>query len=164
MKIEAKFSHVLGWVWRWVFGKDAEASELTLRDYLYRQRSKYANALQSGAVLKSQDISQRKHEERCNHCKGGYIDIKTGKLSNTTDIIGQQMCVIKHQMADGSWYIRCIRCGKTWKPGTPGYTEAVLFPTRNISSGAIQVRFLKTDKHGVTTDDTARYRAAIANS
>ena len=46
--------------------------------------------------------------------------------------------VIKHQFGWGDIWVICLRCGKKWKPGMPGYDEALKFPTTNSASTALQ--------------------------
>ena len=62
---------------------------------------------------------QMKHESRslikqrqCNHKKGG-----DGQMAYVN---GQgnspQYAVLKHRVNNGDFWIRCMRCGKCWKP------------------------------------------------
>jgi len=61
-------------------------------------------------------------------------------------------CVIKHKMPHGRYQIFCQRCGKEWKPGfpllgeieTPGYREALNYPTDNSPSGSSTFIFERT--------------------
>ena len=87
-------------------------------------------------------------QKGCNHRKGG--DGARGVVGGEgTD---PQYAVIKHRMANGDVWVRCLRCGKTWKPPVKSmhkteasynaamerYEVAAAFPTRNHTSSSQQ--------------------------
>lgn len=82
-------------------------SERQLKREQIRQKA-YTN----GATLR--DIANRETQvqRRCNHRKGGdgAAGITLGQGTNP------QHAVIKHTMLTGDLWVRCQRCGKTWKP------------------------------------------------
>lgn len=129
------------------------------------QRSKNnGSTLQQSAA---RDIAIQSH---CNHRKGG--DGLDGFANGQgTD---SQYAIIKHTFGHGDTWIRCLRCGKTWKPPVKSqfyfndrginvavqdgvfnkekyeeaireYKEALNFQTRNVPSGSYQFRFTSTN-------------------
>ena len=91
-------------------------------------------------------------QDSCNHRKGGYANLKTGHISMGTDAGLGGFAVIKHTFAWGDTWVRCLRCGKWWKPPVRArfayeedyidalieYKEALKFPTCNTTSAALQ--------------------------
>jgi len=87
------------------------------------------------------------NQERCNHRKGG--NGAQGLLTGQGD--SSDYAVIKHMMANGDWWIHCLRCHKWWIPpmesdfetaaGYEGafkeYQAALNFPTKNIPSKSV---------------------------
>jgi hypothetical protein len=80
-------------------------------------------------------------QESCNHLKGG-----TGAeafLRGMGD--SPYFAVIKHKLPSGRSMVLCQRCGKEWHPAdkfdssikeTPGYSQALSWPTNNSASGS----------------------------
>ena len=80
-----------------------------------------------------------------------------------------QYAVLKHTFANGDMWVRCLRCGKTWKPpvrelfaleeeylkAIVAYETAINFQTRNVPSASVQFRF---------SDNGAYYRQVTANT
>lgn len=108
-------------------------------------------SLTNGATLKQLAEEDKKAQRRCNHRKGG---------NGAAGVIGGQgdsldYAVIKHTMLNGDMWIRCQRCGKTWKPPVKEdfkdieeyakayaeYEAAKAFPTKNSPSSSYQFRF-----------------------
>ena len=109
-------------------------------------------AYSNGATLRDTAIQEASVQKRCNHRKGGdgAAGIKLGQG------ISPHYAVIKHGMLTGELWVRCQRCGKTWKPpieidyapggfkaelGIKGYVQALSeyetaknFPTNNTPS------------------------------
>lgn len=105
-----------------------------------RDHQKVYEAVIKGQFLRRQKERELKEQNSCNHRKGGYAQYITGK--GYTGKIGlgsaaNDYAVIKHTFPWGDQWVRCLRCGKWWKPGDSDYQEALLFPTTNISSSAI---------------------------
>lgn len=120
--------------------------ERKLRRETIRQTS-----LTNGATLKALKADDAMVQKRCNHRKGG---------NGAAGVIGGQgdsldYAVLKHTMLNSDMWIRCQRCGKTWKPPVrehfdtveeyvkelTAYEQAKLFPTKNSASSSYQFRF-----------------------
>ena len=86
-------------------------AERQLRRDAVRQKA-YAN----GATLKDTAYRQGQVQKRCNHRKGGdgAAGITLGQGQSP------HFAVIKHTMLTGDMWVRCQRCGKTWKPPIKG--------------------------------------------
>lgn len=98
-----------------------------------------------GANLRQDAINRKSKQEICNHHKGG--DGAQGVIGGIGD--DTQYCIMRHVMGNGDIWVRCLRCGKTWKyPVASEYTTkadyqaalveyqaALKFPTRNHTSG-----------------------------
>ena len=65
-----------------------------------------------GRELKNTAASQKKHQDGCSHRKGGR-GIEALQKGGTD---ASDHSLIKHLLPWNEWYIRCQRCGKTWKP------------------------------------------------
>lgn len=108
-------------------------------------------SLTNGATLKSLAEVDRMVQKRCNHRKGG---------NGAAGVVGGQgdsadYSVIKHIMLNSDMWIRCTRCGKTWKPPVKEhfdtveeylrvfaeYEAAKAFQTKNSTSSSQQFRF-----------------------
>jgi hypothetical protein len=64
-----------------------------------------------GANLKQDAINRRAKQELCNHRKGG--DGANGVIGGQGD--DMQFAILRHVMGNGDIWVRCLRCGKTWK-------------------------------------------------
>ena len=98
-----------------------------------------------GQNLRQDAINRKAKQEICNHRKGG--DGAQGVIGGQGD--DTQYCIMRHIMGNGDIWVRCLRCGKTWKyPVASEYTTkqdyqaalaeyqaALKFPTRNHTSG-----------------------------
>jgi len=98
-----------------------------------------------GANLKQDTINRKTKQEICNHHKGG--DGAQGVIGGQGD--DTQYCIMRHVMGNGDIWVRCLRCGKTWKYPVASeystkaeyqaalveYQAALKFPTRNHTSG-----------------------------
>ena len=69
-------------------------------------------AYSNGATLRDTAIQEASVQKRCNHRKGGdgAAGVKLGQG------VSPHYAVIKHTMLTGELWVRCQRCGKTWKP------------------------------------------------
>lgn len=105
----------------------------------------------NGETLKANAAEKQKVQKRCNHRKGG---------NGAAGVVGGQgdsldFAVIKHVMLNSDTWIRCQRCGKSWKPpvrnmfasdelylaAVADYETAKNFPTKNSTSSSYQFRF-----------------------
>lgn len=116
-----------------------------------KRDTKRMTSYTNGATLKQLAANDKAAQTRCNHRKGG--NGADGIISGQGD--DSQFAVLKHQFANGDTWVRCLRCGKTWKPplqaeytkqeeyiaAVADYQAAVKFQTRNITSGAIMFKF-----------------------
>jgi hypothetical protein len=74
-----------------------------------------------GQNLKQGAINRVAKQTICNHRKGG--DGANGVIGGQGD--DMQYAILRHIMGNGDIWIRCLRCGKTWKrPLLNGRTEA----------------------------------------
>lgn len=133
------------------------------RRELVRQTS-----ITNGTTLKALAEQDKAVQKRCNHRKGG---------NGAAGVIGGQgdsldYAVIKHTMLNGDMWIRCQRCGKTWKPAVQDhyksveeyvkalndYEQAKNFPTKNSPSSSYLFRFSDNGAYfrEVTKDSTLR--------
>lgn len=98
-----------------------------------------------GQNLKQDAINRAAKQDNCNHRKGG--DGAAGVIGGQGD--DMQYAIARHIMGNGDTWVRCLRCGKLWKPPVKSqhatvasyeaamaiYKEALKFPTRNHTSG-----------------------------
>lgn len=114
---------------------------------------KILKAKSNGVILEAIEMSKTSEKSRCNHHKGGSITkhrmIISDGQSFTTSRINEklieqgddmQYSTIKHTFPWGDTWVRCLRCGKWWKPGDLDYDKALKFYTRNSPSSSIQFR------------------------
>ncbi len=121
-----------------------------------KRETKRQRSTNNGTVLRQIAASEKAAQDHCNHKKGG---------SGAEGFIGgqgddSQYAILKHRMPNGDVWVRCLRCGKTWKPPVEEnftvkgkldeeaynaaqheYELAVAFQTRNQMSSSIQFRF-----------------------
>ena len=109
--------------------------------------TKFERSRINGTTLKQLAHNDFLIQGRCNHHKGG--NGAEGVVGGQGD--DSQYCVLKHKMSNGDIWVRCLRCGKTWKPpledmfetkeGYQGalaeYYAAVNFQTRNVMSTSV---------------------------
>lgn len=124
-----------------------------------------STSITNGATLKQISANDVANQKRCNHKKGG---------NGVNGIIGGQgdspdYAVIKHTFCNGDMWVRCQRCGKTWKPPLESqyptkeayltayvqYETAKEFQTKNTPSASTQFRF---------SDNGAYYREVTKDS
>ena len=108
-----------------------------------------------GTMLTQMAQAQEKRTQGCDHRKGGKVTYTTegaptvqrsrptaqSSRSKKRRRASSPSCyaVIHHTFANGDVWVTCLHCGKRWKPGHEGYREALVFPTNNRPSGAVQV-------------------------
>ena len=136
---------------------------LAERDLVREQKRQ--KSLGNGLILKQTAAAETAHQRKCNHRKGGngMVGIVSGEGQDP------QYAVLKHTFANGDTWVRCLRCGKTWKPplekwfkseqefltAKSEYEAAVNFYTRNVTSVGAQFRF---------SDNGQYYREITANT
>jgi hypothetical protein len=141
---------------------------------------KVVEAKTRGCVLAQLDRSLVKRQNVCTHRKGGVIsNIKDPAAINHALSHGTAMsyAVIKHQMINRDIWVRCLRCGKWWKPPCRSeynldrdywkamfeYETALEFPTNNTMSGSVLCNFYQTLKDGTQVDASEVLRQRMAN-
>ena len=134
---------------------DAQDIEERLAEREMKRETKRQRGVTNGQTLRQIAAGEKAAQERCNHKKGGAG--AEGFVTGQGD--DAQYCVLKHRMPFGDVWVRCLRCGKTWKPPVESnftvkgklnteayeaakreYEVAVAFTTRNQTSGSIQFR------------------------
>ena len=149
---------------------------LFLRDLFYKLYLRYAGQFRTagqiaeakmhGNMLDQMDRTIATFQMKCNHRKGGVIVRNPNETTSSVKIAeclqngtGSQFSVMKHQMMNGDWRVRCTRCGKTWTApireeyrkerefwkAIEEYETAVGFPTNNASSTSLQFRWRYRD-------------------
>jgi hypothetical protein len=140
-----------------------------------RTPQQIANARTQGLVLDSQSRKQVVRKLQCNHLKGGVCVRSNGKLSLPTIGTASHYSVVKHQHINGDFWIRCLRCGKTWMPpirsefkterefyrAVEEYETAKNFPTNNVTSTSVLCQFRL---NGSLDAGNAYVRKQLANS
>ena len=150
-----------------VLEKQANLQDLQerLAERELKRETKRQRSLTNGQTLKQLSANDRAMQKRCNHKKGG--NGAQGVVGGQGD--DSQYAVLKHTFANGDMWVRCLRCGKTWKPvlrkdfptdelylaAVAEYQAAINFQTRNVPSGSCQFRF---------SDNGDYYREVTANS
>ena len=174
--------------------------ELNLRDLRERigdretrAKQKDLDRKQQGITFAQQRASDEAKQASCTHNKGGTVSQRDLHVLSTGGN-SVQYAVIKHQMINGDFWVRCLRCGKTWLPpvrenycfnakgkrvaprdGTfsaekfaaaeAEYLRAVQFETNNSPSGSVQCRFSKWDAESDQwVDATKDYRGVVKNT
>jgi hypothetical protein len=107
--------------------EEAQAKLQAVRSFLAQREANWAN---------------------CNHRKGG-IGAAAVVNGQGTD---SMYTVAKHKKPNGRWMVLCNRCGKEWHQGypllgeeeTPGFREAIQYPTDNSPSGSSTFLFERT--------------------
>jgi len=107
-----------------------------------------------GNVLDSESRKLATDQSKCSHKKGGVWGKKDGKMTFRSTS-SSRYAVMKHQHMNGDVWVRCLRCGKTWKPPIKSdywneqsfyraieeYETAVAFETNNTMSTSLQCSF-----------------------
>lgn len=114
------------------------------REKVSEIRSKRQNILDQyrmKAVATAQFLAQRAAQQaHCNHRKGGRGPDAVMRGQGDSAMYS----VIKHKLPGNYWMVLCQRCGKEWhqgsqllnEPQTPGFQDAIQFPTDNTASGS----------------------------
>lgn len=109
-----------------------------------KQEEARAKIIATLQFLKQREMNQL----NCNHRKGG-IGAEAVMRGQGSDAM---YAVIKHKLPHGKYFVLCQRCGKEWHPpvpilgekGTPGYNDAVNWPTDNSPSGSSTFLYERT--------------------
>lgn len=133
--------------------KKAELQDIEerLAERELKRENNRQKALTNGQTISQIEKNEKTHQKRCNHKKGG--NGAAGVIGGKGD--SPDYCVIKHTLAHGDTWIRCQRCGKTWKPpikkdykngidfeaALQVYETALEFQTKNVTSSGVAFRF-----------------------
>jgi hypothetical protein len=133
--------------------KKAELQDLQerLAERELKRENNRQKAKVNGDTLSQIAKNETANQKRCNHKKGG--NGAAGVIGGRGD--SPDYAVIKHTFAHGDTWIRCQRCGKTWKPPVKtafetneGYETALRvyeialeFQTKNVTSSGVAFRF-----------------------
>jgi hypothetical protein len=133
-----------------------------------KRETKRQRCVTNGATLKSLAANEAAAQKRCNHKKGG--NGANGVVGGKGD--SPDYAVLQHTFANGDMWVRCLRCGKTWKPplrdiydtdeaylaDVASYQAAINFQTKNTPSSSCQFRFSDNGAYyrEVTRDATLR--------
>ena len=132
-----------------------ESDQLDLeikRESVAKIRAERANKLEASKMRTQSTknfLAQREaSQNRCNHRKGG----RGADAIQRGEGQAAEYAVVKHRLPHGKFFVLCLRCAKEWHPGhvvggfvlsvaTPGYAEALNFPTDNTASGSSTFTF-----------------------
>jgi hypothetical protein len=159
----------------------------TIHDRLNKQKQKEMDRQQQGRVFAAQQREDDARQGQCTHKKGGTVSPRDMKVLHTGGN-SQYYAVLKHQMITGDFWVRCLRCGKTWCPpvednyyfnakgkqvapkdgafskekfdlALADYRKAVSFETNNSPSSSVICQFSKWDEaSGKWVDAKEDYR------
>ena len=165
----------------------------TIGDRLNKQKQKEMDRSQQGKVFAAQKREDDAKQSACTHKKGGVVSQRNLQVLSTGGN-STQYAVIKHQMINADFWVRCLRCGKTWLPpikenyffdkrghqvapvdgvfseerfvaAEADYRRAVAFETNNSPSGSVICKFSKwDDKSGQWVDATKDYRQFVKST
>lgn len=169
--------------------EEKKASLQDIRERLAERQMTRDNKTQrsrgNGETLKQNDARLRSIQSNCNHKKGG--NGAEGLINGQGD--DSQYAVFKHQFHNQDIWVRCLRCGKTWKPpvevsfyfneygvavskadgkfdkekfeqAVKEYKEALVFQTKNTMSTSYQFEFTSTDPTKVNAKEWVREQMA----
>lgn len=128
----------------------------------------------------------------CTHRKGGKVD---GRNMNALYFGGdnEKYAIMRHQMFNGDIWVKCLRCGCTWKPvvranfyfddrgrvvpeklgkfneeafrkAVMEYQMALQWPTGNTMSGSHQFSFTRVNERGERIDAKEDTRVALKDA
>jgi hypothetical protein len=164
-----------------ILSQEAEREDVIerLADRRNKRNTKSQEYESRGRELVKTGRDQAAVQNACQHKKGGRGNIPGGFLRGN-DV---NYSVIKHTLPTNQMYIRCARCGKTWKPVSQfdydmksaegkaayeaakvEYQRAIDFNTDNIESSSITFQHTSDDNnvtaqkfvHDVMKDVTLR--------
>lgn len=128
------------------------------------RETKSMRAITNGQTVRQTNAAIKQRQDNCNHHKGG--NGLQGLQGRGDD---PQFAVYKHMFCNGDIWVRCLRCGKMWRPPVEHwydshkeyldayaeYQAALNFQTRNISSSSYVFKF---------SDGGAYFREITRNS
>jgi hypothetical protein len=133
--------------------RESDALDLEIkRESVAKIRAERANKLAAAQMRKNSTLNflaQREAtQSHCNHRKGG----RGADAIQRGEGQAAEYAVAKHRLPHGKFMVLCLRCNKEWHPGivvngvvisveTPGYAEALNFPTDNTASGSSTFTF-----------------------
>lgn len=117
------FERILRWVYLKFEGFKREAAELAKFRAEAEQRDKERQQLREFERKRKRheyalgiERNVRKRQDNCTHLKGGRRQPSSPAMRDYN--------VSNHRFIDGSWYIKCLLCGRIWRPGETGWLEA----------------------------------------
>jgi hypothetical protein len=122
---------------------DLEIKRETVASIRAKRASQLGEA-RAKSLATRQFLAQRAAQQaNCNHRKGG-IGHEAVMRGQGTDAM---YSVWKHKQPNGTWFVLCSRCGKEWhqefrvqgrliEAGTPGFLDAINYPSDNSPSGS----------------------------
>ena len=165
----------------------------TVDSYELKEQQRKENRESQGLTFAQQKRTDESKQAMCTHKKGGIVTPRDMRVLSTGGN-GQQYAIIKHQMINGDFWIRCLRCGKTWCPPVKEnfyfnkkgrvvppkdgefdmekfkeaigkYQQAVNFETNNTASGSVQCKFSRfNEETGEWIDASKEYRDALKDT
>jgi predicted Zn finger-like uncharacterized protein len=147
-----------------ILSQEAEREDVIerLADRRNKRNTKSQEYESRGRELVKTGRDQAAVQNACQHKKGGRGNIPGGFLRGN-DV---NYSVIKHTLPTNQMYIRCTRCGKTWKPVSQfdydmksaegksayeaakvEYQKAIDFNTDNIESSSITFQHTSDDNN-----------------
>jgi len=127
---------------------ELEDRRAAAKDRTDKKEAKRQMAESRNKATLAQMAQQVAREENCTHRKGG---MGANAVLNGQGDDALYYAVIKHKLPMGKYFILCTRCLKEWHPAdpitgtpeTPGYKQALMFPTNNSASGSSTFLFKK---------------------
>lgn len=93
----------------------AELTRHQTAQFKMKQAEQKDKFFSRGRELRNTAVSQAKHQAGCSHRKGGKgIDALQRGGTDASD-----HSIIHHLLPNNEWWMRCTRCGKTWRPPHP---------------------------------------------
>lgn len=126
--------------------KEANIQDLTerLAERQMKREDRSQKSRTNGDTLRIENQIKANKQRQCNHRKGG--DGQNAYVNGQGN--SPQYAVMKHKVCNGDFWIRCMRCGKCWKPpieedyikredyldAYTDYKAALNFSTLNVAS------------------------------
>lgn len=139
--------------------KEANIQDLTerLAERQMKREDKSQKSRTNGDTIAVENRIKAQKQRQCNHRKGG--DGQNAYVNGQGN--SPQYAVMKHKVCNGDFWIRCMRCGKCWKPPVEEdykdreafldakveYTTALNFSTLNVASSSYTFGFSDGGKH-----------------
>ncbi len=133
--------------------KEANIQDLTerLAERQMKREDRSQKSRTNGDTIRIENEIKANKQRQCNHRKGG--DGQNAYVNGQGN--SPQYAVMKHKVCNGDFWIRCMRCGKCWKPpieedyarredyldAKVEYTTALNFSTLNVASTSYTFQF-----------------------